>query len=684
MKTTLSPVTAPFPRYLWGASLRLARRVLTPLRERELWFLVLAGIALVSAAYQVPFRLNLPLATPLATPIDQPFVHGFYLSEHGPDGAYRWTRGRSTLTLDGIGSGVPLVLTFRALAWRPANKDAAHISVIMEGRELATYPGAAEWKNYVVQIPADRNPDQLKLTFESSTFRSKVDARRLGIAVSSFQLEPPAAWVPTLPSPYQMVLVALVTVGLYAVARQLLIAPRRAFWLALACLLVPVALIAAARPFYTAFSSNMIWLVALNYALAVSVPFVARGLLQRADMQLSNRQAQWLWILFLIGFNVRWIAELYPTANFGDSLFHLHRLDAVAAGQVLFSSSSGAIGFEQTIPYPPALYLLLTPFTAWIPNHIALLGTFVSLIDTLAAVLIYVLVFQATNRARAAWLAMALDLFLPIAVLNFAWAIYANLLAQTALLLILTLWIFQARSSALSPKLMFGFALVLAFLSHVTAPIVLIAFAGVAALGLYFFSKTARRALVTRPLFILAVALVVAVALYYAQFIPAIVEGSSNIASARTTRGDAGNALATVGGGVKYTSIGLVRVPVYSVPQWIEEGAKGLAREAWVYFAVFPLLLAPFGYYRLAQMPRGRVLATFGWAGLAVGVFFALVGVVFDVYVRYPLFLLPFLAIGCGITLDLWFSRGRLWTLAAVLLLLFTAVNSLLLWKFLL
>ncbi|MBI4671388.1 MAG: hypothetical protein HY741_06925 [Chloroflexi bacterium] len=642
----MSSVTAQSAKNLRNV-LQFGKRECAPLLERELWFLILASLAIVIVAYQAPFRFELPLASPLGTPIDLPFVRGFYLGEHGQDGTYRWTRGRGALTLDGIGSGVPLRLTFRALAWRPPNKDAAHISVTMDGQELATYPGASDWKDYVVQIPAERNPDRLKLTLNSTTFRSKVDARKLGIAVGGFQIESPAVWAPTIPSPAQTLLVTLIAVGLYAVARQLRIGPRRAFWIALACLLLPAALIAVARPFYTAFAPNIIWLVALNYALALCAPFIAGGLFKRAGVQLSPQEAQWLWLLFLVGFNLRWIAELYPTANFGDSLFHLHRLDAVAAGEIVFSSSSGAIGFEQTIPYPPGLYLLLTPFTMLLQNHIALLGTFVSLIDSLAALLIYLMVRKATDRPRAAWLAMALDLLLPIAVLNFAWAIYANLFAQAAFLLALTLWIFQSRHSTRSLNIFLGFTFFVMSLSHVTAPMVLIG-------------------------------------LYYSQFIPSIVEGTSNIMTARGARGDVGTALATVGGGVKYPSVGLVRVQVYSVPQWIEEGAKGLGREAWVYFALWTLVLAPFGYFLLQRTPRGRVLATLGWAGLAVGIFFALVGVILDVYVRYPLFLLPFVAMGSGVVLDALFRRGRLWALAACGLLALTAINSLLLWKFLL
>ena len=68
-----------------------------------------------------------------------------------------------------------------------------------------------------------------------------------------------------------------------------------------------------------------------------------------------------------------------------------------------------------------------------------------------------------------------------------------------------------------------------------------------------------------------------------------------------------------------------------------------------------------------------------GWA-VAV-VLFALVGWVANLYVRYSLFLLPAVAIGAGMLLSLLWARGRLGAALTLLVVLFFAFNSLILWQ---
>lgn len=657
------------------------RTLFIPLREESFWLLLFSALVLVVAAYQVPFQFELALGSPFATPIDQPFLVGFYPAEQGTDLTYRWTSSRSALVLEGIGSGAPLRLTYRAMTLRPDDAPPPRTRVSLDGHKLAIFQQASDWRNYAVEIPAERNPDRLELNFKTTPFQSGTDPRALGIIISTIRFEQTGPWTRTLPSSSQSFLFVIVAIGLYATLRQLGMNARRVLWVGLACLVGIAALVAWARPFYTAFSPNLVVLVGLNFLAALTLPRIARKNKLRADVRLTPTELQWLCLLFLVGFNVRLIAELYPTTMFGDSLFHLHRLDATLAGQILRASTAGAIGFEQAIPYPPALYLVLAPLATLFSDHLALLKIFISLVDSGAAFLIYLMVRVSTERSRAALFATALYLFLPIAVLNFAWAIYANLLTQFALLLGMTLWFLQTRHATFASWVLMASALCIAFLSHVTAAVLWVVFCIVAAPMFWFGFKTTRRALVLRPLLIIAASMLVSVGLYYAEFIPLMTTGASQVIAARTTRGGESTAPATVGGGVKYPSIGLVRVGVHSPTEWVVEGAKGLGREAWVYFAGWTLVLAPIGLYVLGRRERGRLLACFGWAGLLTGIFFALVGVILDMHVRYPLFILPFAAIGSGVALDAVCQRGRAATLIVYALLTITAGISFVLWK---
>lgn len=650
-------------------------------KEPNFWGLVLSSFVIIALAYQVPFQFELALGSPLATPIDQPFLERFYPGEQGQNQTYRWTQARSAIVLDGIGSGTPLRLTYHAMTLRPEGVSPPRVTVSINGQRQANFRKAVDWQDYAVEIPPARNPDYLRLDFKTSTFQRDGDPRKLGIAISSIRIEPAGPWNLTVPSPWQTVLFVFLAVGLYATLHELGMTPRRVLWVGLVMLGAVAVLFALARPFYTAFSPNLIPLVVLNYVLALVVPRFARGLVARAGIKTSAAELFWICLIFLIGFNLRWVAEMYPTTMFGDSLFHFHRLEATLAGQILRSSTAGAIGFEQAIPYPPALYLILTPLTTLVSDHLALLKTFLSVMDSFGAFLVYCMVRLSTDRSRPALFAAALYLFLPVAVLNFAWAIYANLLAQFALLSALTLWTVQARRADLLSLCLMACALGIAFLSHVTAPVVWLGYCIIVVPFLWFGVKTARKALVIRPLLVTAAVLVAAVGLYYAEFVPLITGSVTNITAARSARGRQDAPLATVGGGVKYPSIGLARVKVYSIEAWIVEGAKGLAREAWVYFAVWSLALAPFGFYLLGRSARGRLLAYFGWAGLIAGLVFALVGVLLDIHVRYPLFLLPFAAMGSGVALDAVCRRGRAASLAVSLLLAVTAGISLVLWK---
>lgn len=673
---------APSPNKLTHRFNPRFRAFLAAWREPHFWRLVLSSFVLIALAYQVPFHFELALGSPVATPIDQPFLARFYPAEQGQNQTYRWTQTKSAIVLDGIGSGAPLRLVYRAMTLRPKGFKPPRVTISMDGKKLGEFSKAADWQDYTIDIPSERNPDRIRLDFKTATFHPGSDPRHLGILISAIRIEPEGPWTLTMPSPWQTFLFVFLTVGLYATLRQLGMNPRRVFWVGLACLAAIALLIARARPFYTAFSPNIIALVVLNFIFALVVPRLARGMFMRAGVRSTPAELFWICLVFLIGFNVRWIAEMYPTTMFGDSLFHLHRLDATIAGQILRSSTAGAIGFEQAIPYPPALYLIVTPFAKLVADHLALLKTFVSFVDAFGAFLVYLMVRITCERSRPALFGAALYLFLPIAVLDFAWAIYANLLAQFALLAALTLWFVQARRATRAPLFLFACALGIGFLSHITAPIIWVGYSLVAVPLFWFGFKLEHQALVVRPVFITVAVLAAAAGLYYAEFVPLMASSVANVAAARGTRGGENASLATVGGGVKYPGIGLVRVRVYSIGEWVAEGAKGLAREAWVYFAAWSLALAPVGFYVLGRTARGRLLAYFGWAGLVAGLVFALVGVLLDLHVRYPLFLLPFAAMGSGVALDALCERGRAAALAVGVLLTVTAGISLFLWKY--
>ena len=120
------------------------------------------------------------------------------------------------------------------------------------------------------------------------------------------------------------------------------------------------------------------------------------------------------------------------------------------------------------------------------------------------------------------------------------------------------------------------------------------------------------------------------------------------------------------GGEVNDLSLGLRQRIVRSRSTWLAQGLAGFAAEAWAYFHTWPLLWAGLGLYaarRGADPARRRMLrAAVVWA--AVALLYAVVGWYANLYVRYPLFLLPLVALGAGLLLSALARRGRAGRLA--------------------
>ncbi|HMA37235.1 MAG TPA: hypothetical protein VKY74_22460, partial [Chloroflexia bacterium] len=127
-----------------------------------------------------------------------------------------------------------------------------------------------------------------------------------------------------------------------------------------------------------------------------------------------------------------------------------------------------------------------------------------------------------------------------------------------------------------------------------------------------------------------------------------------------------------IGGEVNDLSLGLRQRIVQDRGTWLVEGLRSFGAEAWAYFHAWPLLWAPLGFFVARRGPepaRRRMLTAAGvWAALAL--LYALVGWAANLYVRYALFLLPWVALGSGLLLSNLVARGRAgrWLVAALML----------------
>jgi hypothetical protein len=118
-------------------------------------------------------------------------------------------------------------------------------------------------------------------------------------------------------------------------------------------------------------------------------------------------------------------------------------------------------------------------------------------------------------------------------------------------------------------------------------------------------------------------------------------------------------------------------------------GLRGFWSEFQAYYRVWPLVAAALGFAvvvlavrrgRLPPSGRTLVFAAAGW--FAAVVLLALVGWTINVYVRYMLFALPLVVLGCGMLLSALSLRGRWGLRLGLLMAVFFAFQALVFWQY--
>jgi hypothetical protein len=144
-----------------------------------------------------------------------------------------------------------------------------------------------------------------------------------------------------------------------------------------------------------------------------------------------------------------------------------------------------------------------------------------------------------------------------------------------------------------------------------------------------------------------------------------------------------------VGGSVEDTTLGLFQREVDNFADWLMWGLRGFWSEFQAYYRVWPLVAAALGFAvvvlavrrgRLPPSGRTLVFAAAGW--FAAVVLLALVGWTINVYVRYMLFALPLVVLGCGMLLSALSRRGRWGLRLGLLMAVFFAFQALVFWQY--
>jgi hypothetical protein len=688
------PPTQPGFGFNPGRSLRTWAAYEGRLWQRALnspapYALLFGLLLLFSLAWQVPFRYTLDSSNELK--LDQPFMRNLNDIEKTTQGEwFRWSKGEGTVDFPGAGKRA---YHYEITAAGGIKPDTPYVLFANETKiaEGILEPGQ---KTYAFDIPAHAVPGKngnLRLTLKvegvvpAQLTPGSTDRRELGFPFFSARITPTGDG-PVVPPFTQLGwLIGSVMLAYFLLARAGF-SPWRAVIGAGLLALIPAWVVASpgARPWLTIFSDKITF--AFGWALIMVV---------LADVPLRRvwsfgRERRWVLSIFGLTLALHLLGLLHPqtdtTVNkIVDLGFHLHRFEALwDLGLWWDKIASGEWGGRETY-YPPVTYLLMGPFNLLIPDRRLLLLLWMTTFEASRVLLMFYLVKKVTGQGRAAIIAALFMAILPVNTLSLAWGQVANLMGEWFILAALCL--VAVKWDTLRRPLTFGLltlALFLSFLVHpgevVVSGVVFLA----AGIVLWLRRESRKQATVMLAAFLLAVAL--AIGSYHwvtmRDMVPQALDSLNNKVQGKpefTAKKDDIHAF-YVGGSVGDPRLGLVRRQgVDTVGELITGGLKGFWSEARVYYAVFPLLMLPWGLWWLWRSSRqretgqeeqaNRAARRLFWIGLVwVGttVVFALVGLLLNLYVRYSLFLLPIVALCAGLFLDrLWArqeQRGRGWT----------------------
>ncbi len=705
-----------------------ARELRPLLRLAQSWLALLIVFAALGLAlllsYQARPSVDLPIDSPLIVGHHgEPFFSGLYDIEKAknPDGSllypYRWTQPDFTLELPGLGQQ-PFTLTMSLSGSRPTDQPPAVVTITVgaagQERPLARFSPEARLREYSFLIPASTlDNGDLRVVVSSDGFHPSSDNRDLGLIFNRARLTPAPGGGFILPplhiSLWLALALALLLLGLARLgwgnrtlmAGGLLFALASGLWLAFDRLF----LTSVAPYLWQALLAAYIGLLIADYILRLLRQYrgeLANPAASPADRPWSVAAVRWLLTIFFAAFAIRLGGQLHPQIMVVDLYFHVHRLEDVLRGTLLFRTFASESGGHTTF-YLPTTYVPLAPFS-WLFGSseagLAMAARIFAVALDCSAIFLVATIGRLAASQRAGIGAAYLYVSVPIGILPFSWGIVTNIFGQYVLLWLLALLVSGVPEFAAHPHpskarwrpswqiILFLFFLTIALLSHPGVVPLTIASLGLPTLawGLSALRRQRQWHGVVALVGVGVLAALLAFGFYYRNTISATISDLAAMQQNQTPKGGGPITnvpfVRNVGGAVNDPSIGLTPHLVYTPGQWLGEGIIGLFKEAWGYFAAWPIFAA-FGFAllwgkRKSSAPAARLFGLM-LVWVAVACIFAAIGLLANLYVRYALYLLPMVALGGGIMLaQLWReSWGRP---IALLLGGFTVAAGLLLW----
>lgn len=493
--------------------------IITLLREPWLWLLVALMLAGGAGAYRVPYSVRLDIGGGPAGPLyDTPYLLGGFNSDPegdsatDPPGKFRWVFDDARIAFPGLGRGV-YAATLRVVTAHPGPASPAPSQWLLDGTPLNVVPILPASRSYHLVLPST-GPD-LDLRMLTPPFQAPGDPRPLAFAADSIQVilltQPAPAW------PVLGWLAGSVAV-LYVLLRRAGLRPLLTGLAGLGFVAGLVWWLAFQRLSLTSFAPRLCAVLLAGLAVSLLVRPLLASLATALGLAIPQSEVRMLSVLVTLAWVIRLGGLLHPQARTSDLGLHMHNLENLIAGEVIFTEDLPGEAGGGPAPYPPAQYVMLAPWHLLANSEqVTRIGN--TLADSLVIAALWLVLRMAGAPATAALFAGGLYLFATPLLNAMLVGEMANVWGQALvgpLALLLVRW--QQSHAGRRPDLALGIGVTIGLLGHFGVFLSLLIFLGVYAVLQFPRGPWLRFAV------IVAVALLATLVLYYSSFVTILAE----------------------------------------------------------------------------------------------------------------------------------------------------------------
>jgi hypothetical protein len=436
---------------------------------------------------------------------------GLYPTEHTPDGAaFAWAGGRVRLQIAQLDRRAPRELRLRVRSGRDEAAPPATIRVAVDGVDGRPATVGSQWQEIGIALPAARGRGAtITLDAQDTFVPGPNDRRALGFVVDRLTLD--AGSERLTPSAAALGAVAGFAGGVALAAAFCLLPPWIACAAGLAAGAAATLLLLFDAAFLGAYASRL---------TPLTIGIVAAAALASLAASRASLSMRWGWraaaFAAIAATAIRLAVFLHPGSPIGDGMFHVHRAQAVGAGQYIFTSVTPRPFYE--FPYPIGLYLAAQPFWESFPDRVTLLRGITLVTDALVAIALFAAAGVRWGPATGV-AAAALALAVPVVTQSVSTANLTNVFGQSCFSLAIAwiVWSLSARRMATGAAGALAL-LSVAYLSHFSTAVIGVPAAVAIALAVALARDPAESRQWKWIAAAVAASMVLSYAIYYSRF----------------------------------------------------------------------------------------------------------------------------------------------------------------------